>query len=170
MCTPSARRLVRVVIAAVLTGCGGEDLTLPGNGGPAALTAVSGQGQEGTVGSRLDEPLIARVTGSDSRPLAGILVEFGFQNDVPGAQVDPAEAVTDAEGRATAQVRLGESIGSQTVEAQVAEAAAPSLRATFALTAVAEDQGKKDKGKKDKGNGGGGQGDDDDDDDDDHDD
>ncbi len=166
MGTPFSRRLVRMVTAAVLTACGGEGLTLPGDSGPATLTAVSGHGQEGTVGSRLEEPLVARVTDSGSRPLSGVLIVFRFQSEVPGAEVDPAEATTNAEGLASAQVRLGESTGSQAVEAQVAQTAASDLRAMFALTAVAEETGKKDKGKKDKGGNRGGHDDDDDDDDD----
>lgn len=150
MCTPRSW-LFCLVVAAAIIGCGGDNLTLPGDGGPAALTAISGYDQAGTVGSRLDEPLVARVTDSDSRPLAGVAVVFRFQNDVPGAELDPAEVTTDAGGLASAEVRLGDDTGSQTVEAQVAQASSSNLRATFDLTAVAEEE----KGKKGKGGDGG---------------
>jgi hypothetical protein len=167
MCTPRSWRLARIVIAAVITACGGEPLTLPGESGPAALTAVSGYDQEGTVGSRLNEPLVAKVTDSDSRPLAGVPIVFRFQSEVPGAEVDPAQAETDAQGVASAQVRLGESTGSQIVEAQVAQASGSDLLATFPLTAVAEEKGKKDKGGERGGHGDDDEDNDDEDDDDD---
>lgn len=139
MCTPLSWRLVCIVFAAALNGCGGEGLTLPGgDGAPAALTAVSGYDQEGTVGSRLSRPLVVRVTDSGSRPIAGVAIEFGFQSDIPGAEIDPTEALTNADGRASAQVWLGENTGPQTVLAQVAQASASTLRATFVLTAVAD--------------------------------
>jgi len=158
-------RPASIALAAVLTACGGESLTLPGDGAPAggapaALTAVSGYDQAGTVGSRLDEPLVVRVTDSGSNPLAGIAIEFRFQSEIPGAEVDPTVAATNAHGIASARVRLGEDSGSQPVEAQVAQESASNLRATFDLTALADEKGK----KKD---GGPGSSDDDDDEDDD---
>jgi hypothetical protein len=161
MCTPRPG-LLALVIAGVIGACGGEALTLPSAvRGPAALTAVSGYDQEGTVGSKLDRPLVAKVTDSESAPLRGVVIVFRFQSDVPGAQVDP-EAVTNDEGVASAEVTLGESTGSQIVEAQVARASGPHLSATFPLTAVEDEKGKKDKR--------GGHGDDEEDDDDEDDD
>jgi hypothetical protein len=131
-----------VGLAAGLTACG-ESLTLPGDGGPAALTAVSGNPQEGTAGKRLDDPLVVRVTDAGSNPLAGVPIVFRFQGEIPGAEIDPGEAVTDAEGHASAQVRLGDTTGSQNVEAQVAQASSSNLRTTFDLTAVDGNNGKK---------------------------
>ena len=164
MCTP--HRLFSLVLATALMGCGGG-LTLPQDASPpeaspTTLQAVSGGGQQGIVGSRLDEPLVVKLTDASSQPMAGVSIVFQFTNDVPGADVDP-EAVTDSLGRASAQVRLGTSTGSHQVEARVATATA--LSATFVLTALERDRGKKDKGGK-----GGGDDDDHDDDDDDDDD
>lgn len=135
MCTLSSRWMLCVGLAAGLTACG-ESLTLPGDGGPAALTAVSGNQQEGTAGKRLDDPLVVRVTDAGSSPLAGVPVVFRFEGEIPGAEIDPGEAVTDANGHASAQVRLGDTTGSQNVEAQVAQASSSNLRTTFDLTAV----------------------------------
>jgi hypothetical protein len=118
MCTPVPGWLASIVIAAVLTGCGG-DLTLPADGSPAALTAFAGNGQDGTVGSRLDKRLVVRVTDSESRPVADVAIVFRF--DVPGAEIDPTQAATDAQGLASAQASLGDEAGSQTAEAQVAQ-------------------------------------------------
>jgi hypothetical protein len=163
MCTPLSKWSACIVVAAALTGCSGDSLTLPGEGGapapppvddgaPAALAVHAGNGQEGTVGKRLDDPLVVQLTDAASRPIAGVTIEFRFQNDVPGAEVDPSRVETNDDGLASAEVRLGESAGSQPVEAQVV--AASSLRATFDLTAVEKKRGK------------GGKPDDDDDDDD----
>jgi hypothetical protein len=99
----------------------------------------------------LDEPLIAKVTDSDARPLSGVIIVFRFQSEVPGAQVDPTERETNAEGVASAHVWLGESTGTQVVEAQVARVSGSPLSATFALTAVADKGGKKDKGGERRG-------------------
>jgi hypothetical protein len=147
MCTPLSVRLISIVVAALLIGCGG-DLTLPADGSPAALTTFAGNGQEGTVGSRLDAPLVVRVTDSDSRPVADVAVVFRF--DVPGAEINPSQATTDTLGLASAQARLGDDAGPQTVEAQVAPASASNLRATFDLTAVPDEKGKGKHGKGDK--------------------
>jgi hypothetical protein len=138
-----------LVLATALTGCGGG-LMLPDDSARAALRAVSGDGQEGTVGSKLDSPLVVKLTNADSQPIAGVPVVFQFKSDVPDAEVDPTEDETDDDGLASAEVRLGTSTGSHEVEARVASPAA--LSATFVVTAVERDRG-----------GGGGGGDDDDD-------
>jgi len=138
-------RLVSLVLGAVLTGCG-SGLILPDDGSPAALRVESGDGQQAPVGSRLEDPLVVKLTDASSQPIAGVPVVF--QCDVPDAQVDPSEAATNNDGLASAQVRLGTSTGPHQVEARVASAA--ELRATFVVTAV---------GKKGGGDGGHGDGD-----------
>jgi hypothetical protein len=140
MCTP--HRLFSLVLTTALTGCGGS-LTLPDDGSPAALQVVSGDGQQGTVGSRLDNPLVVKLTNASSRPIAAAPVVFQFTSDVPDAQVDPEQAATDSNGVASARVRLGTSTGPLQVEARVVSAA--ELSATFGLTALERDHGKKDK-------------------------
>lgn len=139
MCTP--HRLFSLILATALTGCGGG-LTFPDDGSPAALRAVSGDGQLARVGSRLDNPLVVKLTDASARPIAGATVRF--KSDVPDAQVDPAEAATDGDGLASAQVRLGSSTGPQQVEARVASDA--QLSATFVVTAVDRKPGKGGKG------------------------
>lgn len=139
-------RLFSLVLGAALTGCGGS-LTLPDDTTPAALKVESGDGQQGTVGRRLDKPLVVKLIDASSRPIAGVQVAFQFTSDVPEAEVDPV-AATDSAGLASAEVRLGTSTGSHEVEARVATGA--ELKATFVVTAVA------------RGGRGGGDGDDDD--------
>ena len=162
MCTPFRHWLVALVIGCAISACGG-DLTLPQDRSPAALEAVSGNGQEGIVGSRLDDPLVVKVIDASSQPVPGVAVEFEFTEEVPEAEVDPTQAFTDSSGRAAAQVRLGANTGTHTVKAQVVESAT-DLVATFDLTAVAPEKGKKG-GKGRRGNGNGNDDDDDDDED-----
>lgn len=150
-------RLIPVLLGSALIACGG-DLTLPDNTSPAALRVWSGNGQAGTVGSKLDDPLVVRLTDGSDRPLEGLAVVFEFTSDIPDAEVTPELATTDGSGRASAEVRLGTSTGELQVKARLATAA--SLNATFLLTALERDKKKDDSGK------GGGHGDDDDDDDD----
>lgn len=138
-------RLSSLVLATALVGCSGN-LTLPDDGSPAALTAVGGNGQEAPAGSRLDEPLVVKLTDASSRPIAGVPVVFEFKTDVPDAQIDP-EVETDSLGLASAEVRLGTSTGPHEVEARVATAA--QLSAIFVVTAT--DRGKG--GKRGKGGG-----------------
>jgi len=135
-------RLVSLILGA-LTGCGGGNLMLPDDDSPAALRAVSGDGQQGTVGKKLDKPLVVKLTDASSRPIAGVPVVFQFKIDIPDAEVDPAEAGTDSAGLASTEVRLGTSTGPHQVEARVAAAA--GLSATFVVTALERDRGK-DKG------------------------
>jgi hypothetical protein len=142
-------RRFSLVLATALTACGG-DLTLPDDGSPAALQVWSGDGQGGTVGSKLADPLVVRLTDASARPLSGLAVVFQFTSDIPGAEVSPEEAMTDSAGRASAEVRLGTSTGELQVKARLATAA--SLTATFLVTAF-------DKKKDKPGKGGGHDGD-----------
>jgi hypothetical protein len=147
-------RLIPVLLGSTLIGCG-SDLTLPGEGSPAAVLQIeSGDRQQGTVGRRLSDPLVVKLTNANSEPIEGVRVVFQFKSEVPEAEVDP-EAVTRSDGRAFAEVRLGTSTGPHQIEARV-ESPAP-LSTIFVVTAV-ERRG---------GGGGDGDGDGDGDDDDD---
>lgn len=143
MCNSLRYWMVLVFLATWSSGCSG-DLILPGDDSPAALSRVSGNDQEGTVGSRLSDPLVVRVTDASSQPVEGVAVEFRFDGDVPDAVVTP-QAVTDSTGEAAAEVRLGTEAGPIIVLAQVSQASSSELRASFGLTALA--------GKGKKGNG-----------------
>jgi ABC-type phosphate transport system substrate-binding protein len=117
-------------------GCGTGDLSLPNDGAPATLTAVSGDGQEAKVGSTLPDPLVARVSDAVQRPVPGVWLVFRFQNQVPGAEIDPPAVQTDSSGRALVRVRLGTTSGPQTIEALIDEENAPDTRALFTVTAI----------------------------------
>jgi hypothetical protein len=160
MRTFSPLQLLSLVLTAAV-GCGGGDLMLPADGSPASLRAMSGSGQEATVGTQLPDPLVVRLTDAVARPVAGAPIEFRFRSDVPGAQFTPATVTTNDTGFAFVQVRLGTTPGDQTVEAAVGTSPSPSLLATFGVTAVAPQNG--GGGGRDKPGKGRGHGDDDDD-------
>jgi hypothetical protein len=107
-------------VAAVLVGlagCGG-DLTLP-TATPPRLSRVElqGDGQTGTVGQPLPNPVVVVVRTDSGVPIPGRQVVF-----VQGASGDsfvPATAVTDAEGKALTQWVLGTTPGPYTAQATV---------------------------------------------------
>jgi hypothetical protein len=140
MRTFSPLQLLYLVPITAAAGCG-ADLTLPADGNPAQLQAVSGSGQEGTVGTRLPDPLVVRLTDGVGRHVAKVSVEFRFQSNVPGAQFEPSVVATDDTGFASVTVMLGTTPGAQTVEAAVSASPSSSLLATFGVTAVAAKNG-----------------------------
>ena len=160
--TSVSGRLLGVAFSISVVACQGGDLTLPADGSSPTLKAVSGNGQQGTVGDQLPEPLVVQVTDGAARPVSQVSLQF--QTDVPAAEVDPATIETNDSGYATVRVRLGVLEGTQIVEALLADEAASGLRTTFAFTAVArapsDDSG--GPGGDDGGNGSGNDNDNDD--------
>ncbi len=138
--------------------CGGNDLTLPGPGDPAALSIVAGDDQRGPLGEALTDPLVVRLVDIDGLPVEGRAVVFRFTDDVPEATVDPESVPTDTAGVAAVRARLGRQEGSQGIEAMVA-VPGEDLRVRFRLTALPVDDGGDGgpvAGPPDDGNGGGG--------------
>jgi hypothetical protein len=119
----------------LLLGCQGGNLTLPADGSPGQLRAISGFQQEGRVNSVLPQLVVLQVIDGAGRPVSDVALRF--QTDVPAARVVPAEVPTDENGYAAAQVRLGSQEGAQTFEAVLADAAGTDLRRTFTLVALA---------------------------------
>jgi adhesin/invasin len=120
-----------------LAGCGGSDLLLPSAGQPAKISVVSGDGQTGTVGQPLGQPIVVAVTDPENRPVEGIEVAFV----VPaGATIAPNDTVvTGADGRATVTYTLSTSSGDQIVEARAKPVvASSSLTTTFTAKAMPE--------------------------------
>ena len=93
------------------------------------ITKISGDGQAERVQAMLPEPLVVRVTNiaGDRRP--GIAVTFSSQD--PGAATLPPTAVTDSEGRAFCNFKLGTEAGTQHVNAAVT-----TDSTTFSVSAV----------------------------------
>ena len=91
-------------LSALGFACGGDDLTLPNQGEPAAVVIIGGNNQDGTVGEALGDSLVVRVTDRFDDPVPGALVQWTAQG---GGAVDPAESTTDRQGRAATRRILG---------------------------------------------------------------
>jgi hypothetical protein len=95
----------------------------------SGLALVAGTDQRAIAGSMLPQPIVVRATNRKGAPAAGQLVSF----NLPAGQgaVQPATAITDADGRARATWTLGDNPGRQRLLASVA-------RVDSAIAIVAE--------------------------------
>jgi hypothetical protein len=152
--------------------CQGGDLTLPSDQRSFTLRAVSGDGEEGIVGTELG--LVVQVTDGAGHPVEDVSIRF--EPKTPGAQVKSELDSTNDQGQAETRVHLAAE-GTQTVEARLAEVES-AVRTSFSLIAVAaeppgdgeedDDDNGGDRGRgRGNGNGNGHDGDDDDDEEDD---
>jgi hypothetical protein len=140
------------ILSWATAACGGGDLMLPGDGAPASLRAVGGDGQQGTVGTKLPDPLVVRVVDAAAHPVGNALVRF--ESDVPDAELDPDVIATDDSGYASVEVRLGSTEGLQVVEALLDASTAAAPKTAFQLTALApppDDRGRDRGGDGDDG-------------------
>jgi uncharacterized membrane protein YgcG len=144
-------RWVGPVLGLSVLACQGSNLTLPPDNSPTRLDALSGSGQQGTIGAELAKPLVAKVTDATGRPVPNVTLRF--HTEVPAAQVDQAVISTDSSGTAEVRVRLGTTEGLQIFDALLDETATSGLKATFAVIAVAPPS--EDDDDEDGGNGGG---------------
>lgn len=84
-------------------------------GAPDALTILSGNNQTGTPGAPLPDSLRVRLTDRFGNPIAGTTISWAPN---PGdGTVNPAQSVTDANGRAATRWTLGSTGGPKTVTA-----------------------------------------------------
>lgn len=134
-------KLSRTLLATLLVaGCSaGDGLLLPGDGQPAIIRVVHGDGQSGRVGEELSDPVVIRVTDSQGRPMPGTDVAFELTDAGPGAEIEPATATTDAHGEAEGRFTLGTRRGTQRGEARVVVAeGAEGPKTSFTATALSE--------------------------------
>jgi len=123
-------------IAAVLSlaSC---DTTEPRPRVAARLDIVSGDDQEGRVGSLLTNALVVKVTDDQGRPVRGQAVNFRVVSG--GGSISAGAAQTDDQGRIQARWTLGTSTAaadSQRVEARAVDASGATLAAaTFSAIA-----------------------------------
>src|SRR5690348_1281550 len=96
---------------------------------PSAIVKISGDGQSGSSGTPLAQPLVVQVNGSDNLGVPGVTVSFAAKTG--GGSVDSATVVTDSLGRAGTTVKLGGVLGAQSFTAT-----AGALSATFAANAA----------------------------------
>ena len=102
----------------LLSQCGGSDITLPSAGAPAEIIKLGGDGQNGSAGAPLGEPLTVRVVDRSGDPIERMRVAFSLEDQSDGASITP-EVTTDPDGRASAQWVLGSTVGTQVVTARV---------------------------------------------------
>lgn len=122
-------------LAFIALACGGDDLTLPGDGKPARISILSGNNQTGIVGRPLADSLVVQVTDSDRRPVEGVEVLF---TPPAGAVVEPNDTVpTDANGEAWVHYTLSTAAGDQVIEARAIPIASPAS-STTTFTALAQ--------------------------------
>jgi hypothetical protein len=127
-----------VVVSLGFAACGGDNLTLPSEGEPAAIAVDAGwNGITGRVGTEL-APLNVIVTDTKNRPVAGATVEF--EVTAGAGVIDPASAVTGNDGRATTHLTLGSQVGPVSGVARVpVPAGTVPVQTTFNAAAVSAD-------------------------------
>jgi hypothetical protein len=125
-----------LALQVVLTSCSGDNLVLPSSGEPAKIS-VRGDGQTGTVGQELSQPIVIVVTDPANRPVEGVEVVL-----VPpaGAQISPNDTVeTNSDGEATIEYTLSPKSGNQIVEVRATPVTpSVSLNTTFTIEARPE--------------------------------
>ena len=128
-----------LVLPVAAVSCGGENLTLPSDGEPAAIAVLSGNQQSGRVGTALTLPLVVQVTDNRDRPVAGASVVFEFTDQASGTAT-PATVTSDADGKASSQLQLGSSVGSLTGRVHVpVDANTVPVEAAFSAIALSDD-------------------------------
>jgi hypothetical protein len=138
----TVRKLYRYRWAALLLGASvgcGEGLTLPDpSAGGVELSIVGGNGQSGTVGEGLDQPLAVKVVDSSGAPIVGLPVAFVVVSGDDGGRLEPDTAITNAQGQASTIWVLGTRPGDRTADARVLVTGDSIPQAvTFQATAVA---------------------------------
>jgi plastocyanin len=133
----SIGRTAVLLAATALTACGSNGSDLGGGGpDPSALSAArsqpSGDGQSGTAGQDLANPLrIVVLRGA--MPAAGAVVTWSATGT--GASMTPNVETTGPDGISTSMWHLGSDVGAQ--HAQAAVTGAEGSPVLFAATAVA---------------------------------
>jgi Bacterial Ig domain len=119
--------------------CGGNDLVLPTETGPAAaISMVKGDDQTGIPGIPLADSLVVLVTDSAGNPVPNQQVVFTVASAVSGAAVTPQSVLTGPDGKAGARWILGQETGTQEVVAQVIGPTLPAnLEVRFTASATA---------------------------------
>lgn len=128
----SNRALVLAAALAVLGGCGGSSSMQSNPVLRVAKASPSGDGQTGTVGQGLVNPLQVVVT-RDGQPAQGVTVSWSAAG--AGAMITPSSGTSGADGVAGAQWTLGQAAGSQSAQASVSGASGTPVQ--FSATAQA---------------------------------
>ncbi|MEP6589623.1 MAG: Ig-like domain-containing protein [Gemmatimonadota bacterium] len=125
---PTTLALGRLCWLLLLPACGGGGDPI---GPPAALEAVAGNNQSGTVGQAVAVAPVIRVRDASGHGLVGIVVRFTVTSG--GGVLSTDSTMTDGNGQATAgQWTLGTTAGTNTLKAQ-----ALGLTTTLTISATA---------------------------------
>src|SRR4051812_21413154 len=105
------RLMSRLPFAVLLltAACGGGDLTIPAGGERASVVLVSGDGQTGTPGATLADPLVVQLVDSAGNGVAGRVVSWVVAGG--GGATSPERGATDESGLARARWQLGPAAG-----------------------------------------------------------
>jgi plastocyanin len=123
--------MTTALLLGALVACGSENEPPPDDALAVAKAAVSGDGQTGTVGAALADPLAVTVT-RDGAPEQGTTV--GWSVLTGAGNLGAASSTTNAQGLATMSWTLGSAAGAQTARATVAGATGSPV--TFSATAT----------------------------------
>jgi hypothetical protein len=139
--TSTVRHLYRYRLAALLltasVGCG-DGVTLPDpTAGGVELSIVGGNGQRGTVGAGLEQPLVVKVVDGSGAPIPNLPVAFEVADGDSGGRVEPDTAFTNTQGEASTVWTLGTTPGERTADARVSVSSDSSQVVTFQATALA---------------------------------
>ncbi len=95
---------------------------------PAKIVVISGGGQTGVAGSPLAQPFVVELQAADNVALAGASVTF--RSTTTGGAVSTGAATTDASGRASTTLTLGQDAGVYQFEAASGTIAPAAVTAT----------------------------------------
>jgi alpha-tubulin suppressor-like RCC1 family protein len=108
-----------------LASCSQEDTVGPRL---ASLEVVSGGGQNGPIGGVLANPFVIKVVDQGGTPVSGAVVNWSVTSG--GGLVTPNSVTTGSDGLASTTLRLGSSVGVQTVSATLGTLTPVSFTAT----------------------------------------
>ena len=84
---------------------------------PARIVKISGDDQQGVVDATLKEPFAVEVLNKNDAPVPGATVRFSVA--AGGGRLSATRVLTDSQGRAETQLRLGREWGVSKVEASI---------------------------------------------------
>lgn len=119
--------LVSIAAIVMIARCSGNGGTAPPS--PSAITTVSGDGQSGTVGLALPQPLVVRVTDKSSAPVASAQVTWAVRSGA--GSLSGTSTQTDAQGEASVTWTLGPSAGTNNDTVQASASGLAGSPVTF---------------------------------------
>ena len=98
---------------------------------PNDIEIIAGDNQTGPVGGSLARPFVVEVRDENRTPMPGVTVNFTVTGG--GGSLNPETTQTNARGRASSRLTLGDSLGTNTVEVSV-----PGLAKIVTFHAIGE--------------------------------